>query len=155
MVLKIKNTPQLLDGLATCPEHHCPMISVEEDGTDYYMCILEVVNQFAGLQRIVYAEVADGAIKTITFANGTRMEPLCACCGKPTLVYDPGIMNKVLVSLTWDDDDPPALVFQLGQTPESEAVLLLPVHPNSVRTFTAEVIKKNSKRTNSKIRHSV
>jgi len=43
MVLKFKNTPQLLDGLAMCSEYNCPMISVEEDGTDYYSSAIKSV----------------------------------------------------------------------------------------------------------------
>jgi len=136
---KIKEELGLLEGIATCQEHSCPLITVEQDGEDYYLCLFEAVDRLIGRQRITRVQVADGFLCALQFENGYRLIPLCPCCGKPTLRASSVLRNKMLTGMAWDavdsGEDYPALVLYFATTPEATEAEAVPVHIESVRSI--------------------
>jgi hypothetical protein len=71
--------PGLLDGIAFCAEHGCPMIHASGD----YVCVFEYVDAQVGGQAVrdLIPGTPDVPAKLV-FADGHVMPLLCAHCGK-------------------------------------------------------------------------
>lgn len=139
MSFNIKKEPRLLDGIAECHEHGCPMISVEQNGKDDYMCLFEAVDELIGQQRITGVQVSGGSIRSIQFGNGYQINPLCPCCGKPEIQDSGALKNRMLVGMTWETldygKDCPALILYFAKTAEAADAKAIPVHIDSVRSI--------------------
>ena len=128
----------LLDKATYCQQHGCPLIPVEQDGQEKQMCLFEAVDQLVGGQRVRYVKTTSGAFRLIRFENGYQLEPLCPCCGKPSISDDGGILeNKVLAGTTWeiedyDNKEYPSLVLNFARTVDSPVTDALPVHIDSI-----------------------
>jgi hypothetical protein len=69
----------LLDGLITCGEHHCPMISIGGN----YCCVIVYANELLGTQQVM-----DDIPTRLIFANGHTLPLLCPDCGEPLHIED-------------------------------------------------------------------
>ncbi len=139
MSFHIKKEPRLLDGIIQCHEHDCPMIAIEQDGKDYYMCLFEAVDRLIGQQRITRVRVSNGSIRSIQFENGYQINPLCPCCGKPTIQGGEALKDKMLTGMAWETldygEDRPALILYFAKTPEAPEAEAIPVHIESIHSI--------------------
>lgn len=139
MAFKIRKESGLLDGVVKCDEHDCPMIAVEQDGKDDYLCLFEAVDRLIGQQRITRVEVSGGFIRSLQFENGYQISPLCPCCGEPTLQDRGSLNNQMLTGMAWetvdDSEHYSALVLFFAETPEATETETVPIHIESVRSL--------------------
>ena len=128
----------LLDKAIYCQQHSCPMITIEQEGQERHMCLLEVINHLIGGQRVKYVKTTSGSFRTIRFENGYQLEPLCPCCGKPSISDDGGVLeNKMMVGATWEfeeyhDEEYPALVLNFARASEAPTTDAVPIHIDSI-----------------------
>jgi len=119
-----------------CQEHGCPMIAVERDGVEESACLLEVVYELLGGQRVTWVKVSSDKIRLIRFENGYQIEPLCACCGKPTIEEYGVLKNKVLVHVAWETEDYgedyPELALHFARDLQGEVTEIVPMHIDSL-----------------------
>ncbi len=99
------STGGLLDGLAVCGDHGCPMITVG----DAYYCLFEYVDEQIGLRRITDVRPGGGdAPATLVFENGKTLPLLCPHCGEPQHLDDADLFLQVaqgmcLFGMAWLD----------------------------------------------------
>ena len=112
------------------------MIMVEQDGVEKNACLLDVLNELLGGQRVTWVKVSSGKIRLIRFENGYQIEPLCPCCGKPTIEEVGVLKNKVLVQVAWETEDYgedyPELALHFAKDMQSEVTDIVPMHIDSV-----------------------
>jgi hypothetical protein len=139
MSFKILEDSLLLNDIAKCQEHGCPMITVEQDGEKSYMCLFEALDALIGQQRITRLKVSSKCIRSIQFENGYQLIPLCPCCGEPGLQEGGVLLNKMLIGLDWraveSDEVYPALILRFAKTPDAKSIEELPVHFDSIYTI--------------------
>jgi hypothetical protein len=121
----------LLDGLARCGEHNCPMIRIGDD----YCCVIGHTDDCIGMQRVTELVTPDSGTGSarLAFANGYILPLLCPCCGESLLITDAAAFNRIarglyLCAIGYDPpgEEPEALVIVLA--PE-DVLNLLPDNP--------------------------
>jgi hypothetical protein len=140
----------LLDGLAWCAAHQCPMLRVGDD----YVCVVEHTNALLGMQRVI--DVVPGSQAEparLVFDSGRSMPLICDCCGGPFVIADVAAFRQEAVGLHLvavgyvppAGDEPEALELvlapedMLGDLPDEladplpDGVQLLAVHIESAR----------------------
>ena len=95
-VRRIKKAPPptsgLLDGLAFCSAHGCPMITVG----DTYYCMFEYLDGQIGLRKITDLLPGTGdASATLVFENGKMLPLLCPHCGRPRHLDDADLFLQI------------------------------------------------------------
>ena len=95
-VRRIKKEPPptsgLLDGLAFCSAHGCPMITVG----DFYHCLFEYLDEQIGMRQITdILPGAGDAPATLVFENGKTLPLLCPHCGEPQHLDDADLFLRV------------------------------------------------------------
>jgi hypothetical protein len=136
MSFNIKKEKISLDNIPVCEEHGCPMIPVEQDGKTAQMCLFDAVYDLIGFQPVRYVKVSSRKIRSISFENGYNLEPLCPCCGEPTISDDGILKGKVLVGLKWGafdyGENNPALDLEFAKTKDSPVTDIVGIDINSV-----------------------
>lgn len=140
----------LLDGIARCGVHDCPMIQID----DHYVCVVEYANSQLGMHQITHVVPGTGSDPTLLeFDNGLSLPLLCPCCGNPLHIGDfhalavsaVGLYLVAIGSLPKDGELPDALEFVLAPDgmlenlpdeivdPLPEGFQLLQLHTDCVR----------------------
>lgn len=110
---------ELLDGLARCAVHQCPMIRIGDD----HVCVVEYADEMLGMRSV--ADVTPGTATepiVLEFDNGRSLPLLCACCGEPLQIKDADLLREEVVGLRLvaigtllaEGDQPDALEFILA-----------------------------------------
>jgi hypothetical protein len=144
------NEPGLLDGIAFCATHGCPMIKIGEN----YRCVIEYVDAALGMQHVIdFVPGSPTVAARLVFDNGRSFPLICACCGGPFEIADgaafrEGAVGLYLVAVGYvppEADEPEAL--ELVLAPEAmldtlpdemsgslpDGVEVLTVHVDSAR----------------------